>query len=49
MKLGSQVVKSGAILIGLFIIGAHLSGWGGLMINAGKAGNGIVRNLQGRS
>jgi len=45
--VGRQFLKNGAILIALVIVGGHLTGWGGLMIDAGKAGSGLVRAFQG--
>lgn len=46
--MGRQSIKTVGILIGVFLIGAHASGWGKLMLNAGQAGSGFARTLQGR-
>lgn len=46
--MGRQAIKTVAILIGLFIVGAKASEWGKLMVNAGQAGSGFARTLQGR-
>lgn len=46
--MGRNALKIGGVLIGMYLIAAHATGWGKLLLNAGSAGGGIVKNLQGR-
>lgn len=48
MGLGRKALTTTGLLIGIFLVGAHATGWGKLMLNAGTAGSGIVKTLQGR-
>lgn len=46
--MGRQALKIGGVLIGMYLLAAHYTGWGKLMTSAGTAGGGIIKNLQGR-
>lgn len=41
-------VKLSAVLIGVYIVAAHASGFGTLLSSAGTAGQGFAKTLQGR-
>lgn len=43
-----KAVKYGAVLIGVYLIAANATGWGKLLLNAGTAGSGVAKTLQGR-
>lgn len=46
--LGGKTVGTMGLLIGMYLVAAHATGWGRLMLNAGTAGSGVVKSLQGR-
>lgn len=46
--MGIRALKVGGLLIGMYLLAAHATGWGQLMTNAGTAGSGIVKTFQGR-
>lgn len=46
--MGKNALKVGGVLIGMYLIAAHATGWGNLMLNAGKAGSQTIKTLQGR-
>jgi hypothetical protein len=43
-----KAVKIGGVLIAIYLIGAKATNWGKLLVDAGKAGSGAVKTLQGR-
>ena len=43
-----KAVKIGAVLIGMYLVAAHATAWGKLMLDAGKAGTTVAKTLQGR-
>lgn len=46
--MGRQALKTGAVLIGMYLVAAKASEWGKLFGSAGKAGTGLVKVFQGR-
>lgn len=48
MGLGRKSIGTIGVLIGMYLLAANASGWGKLMAEAGKAGNGAIKTLQGR-
>lgn len=46
--MGRQALKITGVLIGVYLFGAWATNWGRLMLNAGTAGSGVVKTLQGR-
>lgn len=46
--MGRNALKISGVLIGMYLIAAHATGWGNLLLSAGKAGSGITKTLQGR-
>jgi hypothetical protein len=46
--MGRNALKITGVLIGMYLVAAHATGWGNLLLNAGKAGSGAVKTLQGR-
>jgi hypothetical protein len=46
--MGRNALKISGVLIGMYLIAAHATDWGKLLLNAGSAGGGLVKNLQGR-
>lgn len=46
--MGKNALKITGVLIGMYLVAAHATGWGRLMLNAGTAGSGVIKNLQGR-
>lgn len=46
--IGRKSVATVGVLIGMYLVAAHATGWGRLMLNAGTAGSGVVKALQGR-
>jgi hypothetical protein len=46
--MGRKALTTVGVLIGMYLVAAHATGWGKLMLNAGTAGGGLVKNLQGR-
>lgn len=46
--MGRKALGTAGVLIGMYLLAAHATGWGRLMLNAGTAGSGIVKSLQGR-
>lgn len=45
---GKNALKITGVLIGMYLIAAHATGWGNLLLNAGKAGSSTIKTLQGR-
>lgn len=43
-----KALKIGGVLIGMYLIAAHATDWGKLLLNAGTAGSQAVKTLQGR-
>lgn len=43
-----RVVKIGGVLIVVYLVAAHATGWGSLLGSAGTAGTGVIRAFQGR-
>lgn len=43
-----RFLKYSAVLIGLYLVSAHLTGFGSLISSAGTAGSGFAQTLQGR-
>lgn len=43
-----KALKIGGVLIAIYLIGAKATNWGKLMLDAGKAGSGVAKTLQGR-
>lgn len=46
--MGRKALGTVGVLIGMYLVAAHATGWGKLMLNAGTAGSGVVKALQGR-
>lgn len=46
--MGRNALKITGVLIGMYLVAAHATGWGNLLLNAGKAGSGTIKTLQGR-
>lgn len=46
--MGKNALKITGVLIGMYLVAAHATGWGGLLLNAGKAGSSTIKTLQGR-
>lgn len=46
--MGRKALVIGGVLIGMYLLGAKATGWGKLMLNAGTAGGGVIKTLQGR-
>jgi hypothetical protein len=46
--MGIRALKTGALLIGMYLLAAHATEWGKLMTSAGTSGSGIVKTFQGR-
>lgn len=46
--MGRKALGTVGVLIGMYLVAAHATGWGKLMTSAGTAGSGIVKSLQGR-
>lgn len=46
--MGKNALKITGVLIGMYLVAAHATGWGNLLLNAGKAGSSAVKTLQGR-
>jgi hypothetical protein len=45
---GRKALTITGALIGMYLIAAHATGWGNLLLNAGKAGSSTIKTLQGR-
>jgi hypothetical protein len=43
-----KAVKITAGLIAVYLVAAHATDWGKLLLAGGKAGGGVIRDLQGR-
>ena len=41
-------IKIVGVLIGMYLVAAHATGWGNLLLSAGKAGSTDIKTLQGR-
>lgn len=46
--MGMKALKISGVLIGMYLLAAHATGWGNLLLNAGKAGSSVAKTLQGR-
>lgn len=46
--MGRYALKVTAVLIGTYLVAAHATAWGKLLLNAGSAGSGTIKTLQGR-
>ena len=46
--MGRKALMIGGVLIGMYLVAAHATGWGKLMLNSGTAGIGVIKTLQGR-
>lgn len=46
--MGRNALKIGGVLIGMYLLAAHATGWGKLLLNSGTAGSGVIKTLQGR-
>lgn len=46
--MGRKALTTVGVLIGMYLVAAHATGWGKLLLNAGTAGSGAVKTLQGR-
>lgn len=46
--MGRYALKVTAVLIGTYLVAAHATSWGKLLLNAGQAGSGVAKTLQGR-
>lgn len=46
--MGRKALGTAGLLIGMYLVAAHATGWGRLMLNAGTAGSGVVKAFQGR-
>jgi hypothetical protein len=46
--MGRKTLTTVGVLIGMYLVAAHATGWGKLMLNAGSAGGGVIKTLQGR-
>jgi hypothetical protein len=46
--MGRKALATGGILIGMYLLAAHATGWGKLLLNTGTAGSGVIKTLQGR-
>lgn len=43
-----KAVKIGGVLIGVYLVAAHATAWGKLLLNAGTSGSGVIKTFQGR-
>lgn len=43
-----NALKIGGGLIAMYLLAAHATGWGTLLLDAGKAGTSGIKTLQGR-
>lgn len=46
--MGRKALLYGTVLIGTYILVAHATGAGNLLVKGGSAGSGFVKTLQGR-
>jgi len=46
--MGKNALKITGVLVGMYLIAAHATGWGKLLLNSGTAGSGVIKTLQGR-
>lgn len=47
--MGNSLLKYSAVLIGVYLVAGHASGFGKLLSSAGTAGSGFAKTLQGRA
>lgn len=46
--MGRKALTTVGVLIGMYLVAAHATSWGKLMLNSGTAGSGVIKTLQGR-
>lgn len=46
--MGRYALKVTAVMIVTYIVAANATQWGKLLLNAGSAGSGVAKTLQGR-
>lgn len=46
--MGRKALGTVGVLIGMYLVAAHATGWGNLMLSAGRGGSSVIKTLQGR-